>query len=383
MRIAAICATPRGNNTGMRCVDGALALLLDQTQLGSSVDYYCFDLPETIADVPDALAYRPITAFPGHDRYRAVILWGDFILSDTWLEQMVRHISKRESRPEAEIRAHVYDTLFPGPGVRTDTIVFGQSLQFGDDKIFHNEPYLTRLRHLLTTARLARVRDPVSAYRAGIITGLSPNKFAGVDAALLLDALNPAPKETDRSADVNQVGIFFYRTKGAQIAHLGLASALRRVRGLRCAWIPWLPTKSMPAWIKMVFGIRGSLVDGANPSVADYIKAIRSCRFIVTDTYHLTLLAWSNGVPAICIGKGAQHFEHTTHDKKKEVFYNSNYLNDYYLFTERSGSDFLHGKYRRCVERAIEADSAKSVQARLKAMALENLASLKAVLEQL
>src|SRR5689334_12331338 len=108
MKLAAICASPRGRNTGMRCVDRALELLLRQTQWRDAVDYYCFDLPKDIAGLPDALPYRPLTAFPGHDHYDAVILWGDFLLSRQWLEQMVGNITKREDRPEADVRAHVY-----------------------------------------------------------------------------------------------------------------------------------------------------------------------------------------------------------------------------------------------------------------------------------
>src|SRR5436190_23202994 len=113
MKIAAICATPRGRNTGMRCVDRALELVLAQTQFHATVDYYCLDLPKDTAQLPDALPYRPLTAFPGHDHYSAVIVWGDFLLCKGWIEQMIDLVSKREGRPEADVRAHVYDTLLP------------------------------------------------------------------------------------------------------------------------------------------------------------------------------------------------------------------------------------------------------------------------------
>ena len=48
MRIAAICATPRNRNTGMRCVDRALQLVLGRTDHPAAVDYFCFDLPNYV-----------------------------------------------------------------------------------------------------------------------------------------------------------------------------------------------------------------------------------------------------------------------------------------------------------------------------------------------
>jgi len=249
----------------------------------------------------------------------------------------------------------------PGPS----RIVFGQNFLLDTPDIIHDRQYVRNLKALLSTARIARFRDPVSAYRAGIVDGSPASRFLGVDAALLLAALDGGDEgaisnlevegsrngEGKRSAD--RVGVFFGRTRGAVFTKLALTVYLRAIEGVEAVWLSWLPRKRMPFWVRRGFGIRSAVRPG---SIAEHIDAVRSCRFIVTDTYHLSLIAWSHGVPAICIGKGAQHFRSTLHDKKKEIFYAANFIDELYLFAEKGLSNIFDGSVRRALRLAQDEE---------------------------
>jgi hypothetical protein len=69
--------------------------------------------------------------------------------------------------------------------------------------------------------------------------------------------------------------------------------------------------------------------------LANKIDAIRGCKVVVTDTYHCAINSWREGVPAICIGMGAEHAILAIGDKKKELMYLSFNMADLYVFSER------------------------------------------------
>src|SRR5439155_13457063 len=64
------------------------------------------------------------------------------------------------------------------------------------------------------------------------------------------------------------------------------------------------------------------------------LGAMLSHELIITDAYHLCVLAWSNGIPAVCVGRGASRFFTSVSDKKKELFFQTISADRFYLFSE-------------------------------------------------
>lgn len=375
MRIAAICATPRNRNTGMRCVDRALQLLLSQASFSAAVDYFCFDIPDYIVGGANEIPYQSIMDFPGHSHYDAIVIWGDFIITRGWLDGIIRHVSVSQKIPIDAVRSHIYDTIFfrQSPKRVSSAIVFGQCFLLDPVSVFQEEDYVSNLRFLLSNARLALLRDPISAWRASTLTGLPPSRFLGIDAALLLRVLANDCSSVS-AGDRNNVGVFFGRTHGSYLFKSVMGHEVRRLgRSLQPVWLPWMPFKKMPKWISHSFGVGREI--RAN-TVEDYLQAVCGCRFVVTDTYHLSLIAWSHGVPAVCIGRGAQRFEKTVHDKKKELFFMSNCLDEFYLFAEEGVKSFWSGSIRRALEAACDDWIPAQVERSIKRQAADNLSML-------
>jgi hypothetical protein len=262
-------------------------------------------------------------------------------------------------------------------------ILFGQNIFLDKLGIFDDEPYLAALRRLLSLARVARLRDPISAYCASAVTGLPPGRFTGVDAALLLGVLEPPLGVSAASRDDSnrRVGLFLGRTGRSLVTRATLALAMRWRGRCEPVWIPWFPPMKTPRLTdRAMFGI-GSCARPSGP--LEYLDEVRKCRFIISDAYHLCLTAWSQGVPAIAIGRGAQKFKSTVSDKKKEILFLSNYLDEMYLFCENECSNIVRGRIGRAMDLAWDLKIGNSVRERMMTMARENLDLVRRALTEL
>ena len=376
--VAAICAMPRHGNTGMRCVNHALQKLIEKLGSRTKVDFFCFDSSSS----PDSIRYRSILDLGKASDYAVLIIWGDFILCQGWLARAASRLAGASGAERAMVLRKIHEVLFPRPDETSEPvyIVFGQCLLSERPHLFENDAHLSGVRSLLRVAAVAAVRDPISTVRASIISGLLPSSHAGIDAALLLEPLDARDRASSPLAPPTRVGIFFGRTHGAHMTKIALAVSLRRhAPGLETFWIPWFPRERMPWWIAAAFAIRRKLTAS---TVEEYIQAIRSCRLVITDTYHLSLIAWSYGVPAICIGRGAQHFRGTTKDKKKEIFFISNSLDDFYLFAEDGFGNLTSGAARRAIKLALDPDLGPAVRQRLHQISAEYVCILTSALKK-
>jgi hypothetical protein len=382
-RIAAICATPRELNTGMRLVDLALKRILDQADLLESTDFFCFDVPDYLREDPSGIRYRSILDAANLDAYDAIIIWGDFIITRKYLETLALSLSRSRKLPPETVRDALLQRVLLRdfkPEALSRVIVFGQNIFLDKSAIFSDEPYLTALRKLLTHARVARLRDPISAYCASNLTGLPPGRFAGVDAALLVGLLAPPPAAAfDGEVSSSQrVGLFFDRTGRSLATRTALALGMRLKGRFEPVWIPWFPPLKNPSLIdRALFGIR----QAARPvEIGDYLAEVRRCRFIVTDAYHLCLTAWAQGVPAIAIGRGAQKFKSTVSDKKKEILYLANHLDEMYLFCDNPLSNIFRRRIGKALDLAQDRAMAQGVRERMMVMAAENLELIRSAL---
>jgi hypothetical protein len=284
LRIAAICAMPQYQNTGMRCVNFSLRKLVEKSGLAAKIDFFTFYLTDDGRTNFDSIEYRTIVELSDVSHYDLVVIWGDFILTKRWLKEAVSKLGKVSGWDETTVWHKIYATLFPvaETSSRPPVLVFGQSLLGDSAEIFQDEAYLNGLRSLLGTALIASMRDPVSAARATSICGEPSRNHAGVDAALLLEPLGFGRSDESTLSPLlsSRVGIFFGRAR-TNMTMLALAAALRRhAPGLEAVWLRWLPRRLMPWPVAKMFGIRETI---APSSLEEFIRQIRLCRFVITD----------------------------------------------------------------------------------------------------
>jgi hypothetical protein len=85
---------------------------------------------------------------------------------------------------------------------------------------------------------------------------------------------------------------------------------LARQTGCEPSWMPWGDSGAFP-YLDAIsrVGPIGALVraEAAPPnSTIEALRNIMQCRFIVTDTYHVCVNAWSLGIPAVCLIDSAE-----------------------------------------------------------------------------
>jgi hypothetical protein len=271
-------------------------------------------------------------------------------------------------------RAHAARVIFGEAGDAVRRIVVGQCLLVSDASYEADSTYQAQLARLAENAALFAMRDPISAARVGAPASGPPPLDAALLRPALLARLGSGPR---RFADRPRAcGFFFHRTSGGLAAKLAAARAARRYSEGRPLYLRWLPTRELPPWLRLA----------ANPSevvlperLDDALELLAGLSCVVTDTYHLALVSWSLGVPAICIGAGAQRFTHSVHDKKKELFYLAQRIERFYLFAE-DGYREASRLSRAMFEEIERADPGPRVAQRIRGQAERVLSALDAAL---
>jgi hypothetical protein len=380
MKIAAICGAPN-QNTGMMFVDRALYLYLEKKGLLEHTTFFCFQL-EATSKV--GFEYKPLTKDVNLNDFDCVLIWGDFITSNHFLSMTQPKIANK-----SELFAYdLQDKVLMGAFSEVDlakVIVFGQCIVVDGRDVLAKEDYIKLLKRLLNFSSLFRVRDPLSAYRAKLISDTQKD-YLGIDSALLnytidTERIDSIKQEVASMANgKDTIGLFFARSKKINRKKKVLGYYLKyRLKEYHYKWIPWLENKQQS---KKFFGF----ADECSPvSDLDYITEILKCKFIITDTYHLSLMAWSLGVPCICYGNGTEEFKLTTHDKKKEIFFASNFIEDFYFFTETEAyiSDLKNNVLRKTIQKGITTNVGEIVSNNIRNLSIKCIADLDLALDVL
>jgi hypothetical protein len=254
-----------------------------------------------------------------------ILFWGDFTHAHTYHRVDLR----RRGVPEALIRSHLF-LEEGGDDVLRRTVVFGATLM--SDLGIKPEPYRVLAGRFFSGAAGVFMRDPVSDFKTRTLTGRFDITYQGVDCALLLDddllASLPAREEQ------GNIGIFFSRTQLNLAQFFAFANRLAALDHRKLLWLPWIPpTKIGEASLDRN---HPRLRRAPSPATfSDALALVRACDYVITDTYHLALIAWRLGVPAICIGEGGRRRPTTLDDKKKEICYSLYGAENFYLFAER------------------------------------------------
>src|SRR5690606_22789645 len=301
----------------------------------------------------------------------------DFIVSNHFLSMTQPKIKKKSELFDYNLQDKVLMGSFSDLDLHK-VIVFGQCIVVDGREIFAESTYIKLLKGLLNNAILFKVRDPLSVYRAKLISDASKD-YLGVDSALLnytIDSkrINEIKDKLDSQENKNDtIGLFFGRSKKINLKKKILGYYLKyKLKEFNYKWIPWLENKQQS---KKFF----EFADVCTPiSDIDYITEILKCQIIITDTYHLSLMAWSLGVPCICYGNGTEDFKLTIHDKKKEVFFTSNFIEDFYFYTETEKfiSDLKNKVLKKTIYKGIETNVGEIVSKNINNLSIKCIEDL-------
>lgn len=367
MKIATICGAPN-QNTGMMFVDRALHLLLKKQNLLEDTTFFCF---ENGAENKIGFSYKPLTKNVNLNDFDCIIIWGDFIVSNHFLTMTQPKIKSRSELFDYNLLDKVLMSGFTATELNK-VIVFGQCIVVDDVNLFDDSNYSYNLKRLLEHSSLIKFRDPLSVYRANLLSEINRD-FLGVDAALLnycIDKvkINELKKEIGTRNSKQNVGLFFGRSKKMDFKKKILGFYLKhKFKNTSFKWLPWLGNKQGS---KKYF----SFAEDCNPITdIDFIHEILKCDLIITDTYHLSLMSWSIGVPCICYGNGAEYFKSTVHDKKKEIFFISNLVEEFYFYTENFYSDLKNKRLVTILNNPTKSKIAQKVADKISFLAEKNV----------
>jgi glycosyltransferase involved in cell wall biosynthesis len=295
--VHAVLAVPPGVNVGMAATELGLLSVVREVGL-TIVPRRHPALLARRATLPDAAEVdRRMDVGVGHtvplDRLPAMnegrlLYWADF----HHMRQYVTAVAQADGGDGPRTRR-----LLMADGADDEIVAkaqsFGTTLLFNGAADLRDAPYCGALERLLRGCAAAWFRDPISAAMARRSADGAATVRLGVDAALLAER---PPVDTEDAA----LAVFLGRTAHAHAPLLHVAERLSQHLGLEPHWLDWGCHYAFPALPDET--LRRRL--GAPPKGLDAREALRqlsSARAVVTDSYHLALIAWAWGIPAVTI----------------------------------------------------------------------------------
>lgn len=337
-RVAVICAPPNGSNPGMTSVDLAFADVARTAGLTDVTYWRLWDFSEWRefrgdAELVPAGSYRDDDTGLVYQSLRGrwdealsaehVVFWGDFMHMAVYQQQTVDVLARRIglcSREEAE-ELVARSLLLRG----VDEDALGRVLSYGST-LGMNTPNDYRSVYGRDLERFARgvrgiwCRDPYSAQVVRGLRGPDRGSAQALDAAFLL--------HDGVQLGGGGLGVFIGRSDANPMTVGTFGRRLSRRLDLTPRWIPWGEAPAFwpvdagrrfrTAWPALeleqkapssadLLRTRYATLRGipktasARPPVKDLIHGLGDYDVILTDTYHLAINAWAQGVPTICL----------------------------------------------------------------------------------
>ena len=312
MNIVVVCAPQTfGCNTGMYSVDLAGWHFFKANLPNSNVEFISL-YPHKCDFGEDS--FPCVTASDYADKYRQadkIVFWGDFLHSHNYMQAMLKQLQQRgscESEVTAMVRSFLYLSDFED-NVLHRVVVYGGTILFNPANTDQDKVYANDISRLYKLAHKVSVRDPFSAFMVNQIRGDFQYSSHGTDCAQLLSLRglfgekrnNTKWQYGDKTSF--RMGIFIGRS------HLDAKDVSNFVLLLQESIlfvISWLDWGTKPFFLERkseFFGVLPSLKDdvvtGSYP--IDLLRGLSEYGFVITDTYHVCVNAWSMGIPTICI----------------------------------------------------------------------------------
>ena len=237
---------------------------------------------------------------PWHDIPDACpVFWGDFL----HMRQYVRAVGRLlpQSDPGAAMRVLLMRDAPPPMVARA--VSFGTTMLFNCATDHLDAEYGPALRSFVQGCRLMLVRDMASAAQ---LDGIKPEcHHWGLDAAQMLvletDWRDLFPSGTVFGVPGAKGGaVFFARSQHKGRESDRVVEHLSALLDVRFGWLEWGDAAAFP-YLNDGNQKWPSLTPHPLPHLPDLLAAVAASKVVVTDTYHLAVIAWAMGVPALMV----------------------------------------------------------------------------------
>lgn len=342
-KIAIICARLPDRNTGMLTVDLAAHSMMHKHFSHANITLYAFDIgnADTYGKSESPYQYKDILqnkeTFLASDVF---LFWGDFIQSHSYweydmkawiheLEQLSADSYNQKIATQVSNRSK-YIFLSELSDVQLKKVlVFGSTIITNDATVTDDSVYMQDFNRFFSKIGAVFFRDALSAAKISPLRDHQPT--LGSDCALLLE--NDDLKSLGGFVQAEQrqgVGVFFGRSPSkAQMMLFSkiLSSELKET----ASWLPWFPSSKKIKFLGKLFSYNAQM-EAEKPGVL--LSQMSGYKYIITDTYHICVNAWRMGIPAVCIGRGADNAVNSLADKKKEILFEMYGARQLYVFLE-------------------------------------------------
>ncbi|MFT7880720.1 MAG: polysaccharide pyruvyl transferase family protein [Sulfurimonas sp.] len=356
-------AGPTKKNNGMKTVDMAWDIFLRKNDLAISYERFSIRLHDTSIQVTNKikLDYQGSLDFNfdalNHDDI--LVYWGDFLHAQHYHQKDLHKLTKK---PKSLSRRFIKSMFFRDKNIKLDkesyipyvqnfylpnckqkrwkeTISFGTTLVGDNDfDIFSQEEYQQSFYSFINGLDRMWTRDVMSATQVSHIRNDYQCNYLGIDAALLVDTKDYEAVLDEPTFEIPKpeyILTHFARSEEDINKLMNFTVSLKEEMNMPLYWIPWLNPLNHERFASLEASLKKSVEDINTESYSDIIHLLKNAKLVITDTYHLTLIAWRLGIPVVCLGAGLQYPMSTVDDKKKEVFYMMHNMLPFYFFTEQ------------------------------------------------
>lgn len=403
--VAIITATPPGVNPGMLACEAAARTFVARAGLAQHCTFFRVRRLDDVLGHADAEARANTVAAcdiglefslledASQLEHMTPVFWGDFLHMHAYQRAL--------SGPHLHDFLAVADLLLlrTAPATRRRAVSFGTSFLFNSTADYSDPHYGPAFNAFFDDVFHVQMRDAMSA---AVVAGLrrrEENCF-GIDPAQLLSlpayesaVVGDAGRDDAGTARIDRAAVFFARGKHDWRLLEPFIDNVATTIDVRPEWIPWGDSFSFPFMDSVPHGSRIPRLPAdrhACNRLQSLLRTIRESRCVITDTYHLAVISWAIGVPAVVIagdyhdGEKLAKAAHVRvrHDKRKVIMGQDRLLDFYiepHLIASPDHWSHISSRLRQSVHAAAEADAFRS---HLAARAAASEASLLAAIQQ-
>lgn len=314
-RIAVIFASPSRYNSGMEIVDKAFEDFFLRNNLEDSFSYEKYRFTDISYNGNDNNNFKCLIKEWSRVIDSDIILyWGDFLQMKRYITRKARMLFERKVVTTYDEALNiVYNKLLlhgESDYVKSKAIAFGTNFLLDSTNDLINHEYNEMLKTFIQKSKGLYCRD---VYSSNLVQSLRLDNanYQGVDCSLL-------KKETyksiinnnhDNKNSLNEVGIYLGRSSFFILrTFLFIWVFVRKNVTSRknVEWIQWLSNPKLSNKQFLVKKLYKFLVTRKHEEPNEYycknLNELKKFKFIVTDTYHLSVCAWALGIPCVLIG---------------------------------------------------------------------------------
>ncbi|HEX5430906.1 MAG TPA: polysaccharide pyruvyl transferase family protein [Bryobacteraceae bacterium] len=230
-----------------------------------------------------------------------ILFWGDFLHMAQYFRAMSDILADFTSSHQRSVNGPALAARVLLLHDADDETLARRTMTFGTTLLFNNlhdefeDVYHLPATRLLSLARRVWVRDALSAAKVAHLRKDYATSYFGVDCTLLLDPNESIYCSKKHQVSTENILVFLGRDPSLHGPLLSVAESLAAALRLPLRWLPWgersaFPHFSVPA---------APLSCTADATTQDLLQHLRNSSAVVTDTYHMAVLAWNFGVPAV------------------------------------------------------------------------------------